>query len=84
MSIDVQILTALRAAGDGAVSGAELSQKLHVSRAAFSEIPHRLREPGQPRREVSCAINSLSFGKAISPFSICVRPENQISAPVFA
>jgi BirA family transcriptional regulator, biotin operon repressor / biotin---[acetyl-CoA-carboxylase] ligase len=34
MSLDVQILTALRAAGDGAVSGAELSQKLRVSRAA--------------------------------------------------
>jgi BirA family biotin operon repressor/biotin-[acetyl-CoA-carboxylase] ligase len=34
MSLDVQILTALRAAGDGAVSGAELSQALHVSRAA--------------------------------------------------
>jgi BirA family biotin operon repressor/biotin-[acetyl-CoA-carboxylase] ligase len=34
MSLDVQILTALRAAGDGAVSGADLSQKLHVSRAA--------------------------------------------------
>ena len=34
MSLDVQILTALRAAGDGAVSGAELSQKLGVSRAA--------------------------------------------------
>jgi len=35
MSLDVQILTALRAAGDGAVSGAELSQKLKVSRAAI-------------------------------------------------
>ena len=34
MSLDVQILTALRAAGDGAVSGAEMSLKLHVSRAA--------------------------------------------------
>ena len=34
MSLDVQILTALRAAGDGAVSGAELSQRLRVSRAA--------------------------------------------------
>jgi BirA family transcriptional regulator, biotin operon repressor / biotin---[acetyl-CoA-carboxylase] ligase len=34
MSIDAQILNALRAAGDGAVSGAELSQKLGVSRAA--------------------------------------------------
>ena len=35
MSLDVQILNALRAAGDGAVSGAELSQKLRVSRAAI-------------------------------------------------
>jgi BirA family transcriptional regulator, biotin operon repressor / biotin---[acetyl-CoA-carboxylase] ligase len=35
MSLDVQILTALRAAGDGAVSGADLSQRLHVSRAAI-------------------------------------------------
>ena len=35
MSLDVQILTALRAAGDGAVSGAELSQELGVSRAAI-------------------------------------------------
>src|ERR1017187_6300551 len=34
MSLDVQILTALRAAGDGAVSGTEMSQKLRVSRAA--------------------------------------------------
>src|ERR1035437_4167701 len=34
MSLDVQILNALRGAADGAVSGAELSQKLHVSRAA--------------------------------------------------
>jgi BirA family biotin operon repressor/biotin-[acetyl-CoA-carboxylase] ligase len=34
MSLDAQILNALRAAGDGAVSGAELSQKLGVSRAA--------------------------------------------------
>lgn len=35
MSLDVQILTALRAAGDGAVSGTELSQELGVSRAAI-------------------------------------------------
>ena len=35
MSLDAQILTALRAAGDGAVSGADLSQKLRVSRAAI-------------------------------------------------
>jgi BirA family biotin operon repressor/biotin-[acetyl-CoA-carboxylase] ligase len=35
MSLDVQILTALRAAGDGAVSGADLSQRLRVSRAAI-------------------------------------------------
>ena len=34
MSLDVQILNALRAAGDSAVSGAELSQRLQVSRAA--------------------------------------------------
>lgn len=34
MSLDAQILTALRAAGAGAISGAELSQKLKVSRAA--------------------------------------------------
>src|SRR3974390_2913549 len=34
MSIDAQILAALRAAGDGTVSGAELSQRLDVSRAA--------------------------------------------------
>jgi BirA family biotin operon repressor/biotin-[acetyl-CoA-carboxylase] ligase len=34
MSIDVQILNALRGAGDGAVSGMRLSQELGVSRAA--------------------------------------------------
>lgn len=34
MSLDAQILTALRAAGEGSVSGAELSQQLGVSRAA--------------------------------------------------
>ena len=34
MNIDAEILNALRAAGDGAVSGAELSQNLGVSRAA--------------------------------------------------
>jgi BirA family biotin operon repressor/biotin-[acetyl-CoA-carboxylase] ligase len=35
MSIDVQILNALRGSGDVGVSGAELSQKLGVSRAAI-------------------------------------------------
>jgi len=35
MSIDSQILTALRSAPGGAVSGAELSQKLNVSRTAI-------------------------------------------------
>jgi BirA family transcriptional regulator, biotin operon repressor / biotin---[acetyl-CoA-carboxylase] ligase len=35
MSIDAQILTALRANSEGAVSGMELSQKLGVSRAAI-------------------------------------------------
>src|SRR6266404_1510253 len=34
MSIDLQILNALHAAGSGAISGAELSQDLGVSRAA--------------------------------------------------
>jgi len=34
MNLDAQILNALRAAGDGTVSGAELSQQLGVSRAA--------------------------------------------------
>jgi BirA family transcriptional regulator, biotin operon repressor / biotin---[acetyl-CoA-carboxylase] ligase len=34
MSLDTQILMALRAAGSGAISGAELSQELGVSRAA--------------------------------------------------
>ena len=35
MSLDAQILQALRAAADGTVSGAELSQRLGVSRAAI-------------------------------------------------
>ncbi len=35
MHLDAQILNALRAAGDGAVSGADLSQQLGVSRAAI-------------------------------------------------
>jgi BirA family biotin operon repressor/biotin-[acetyl-CoA-carboxylase] ligase len=35
MSLDTQILNALRAARDGAVSGADLSQKMRVSRAAI-------------------------------------------------
>jgi BirA family transcriptional regulator, biotin operon repressor / biotin---[acetyl-CoA-carboxylase] ligase len=35
MSLDAKILTALRSVGDGAVSGAELSQRLGVSRAAI-------------------------------------------------
>ncbi len=34
MTLDAQILTALRAAGGGSVSGAELSQRLGISRAA--------------------------------------------------
>lgn len=46
MSLDVQILTALRAAGDGAVSGAELSQELGVSRAAIWARIEELRQLG--------------------------------------
>jgi len=46
MSIDAQILNALRAAGDGAVSGAELSQQLGVSRAAVWARIEELRGVG--------------------------------------
>ena len=46
VSLDVQILTALRAAGDGAVSGAELSQELGVSRAAVWARIEELRSLG--------------------------------------
>jgi BirA family transcriptional regulator, biotin operon repressor / biotin---[acetyl-CoA-carboxylase] ligase len=46
MSLDLQILTALRSAGDGTVSGAELSQKLHVSRAAVWARIEELRSLG--------------------------------------
>jgi BirA family biotin operon repressor/biotin-[acetyl-CoA-carboxylase] ligase len=46
MSIDVEILNALRAAGGGAVSGAELSQQLGVSRAAVWARINDLRSLG--------------------------------------
>jgi BirA family biotin operon repressor/biotin-[acetyl-CoA-carboxylase] ligase len=46
MSLDVQILKALRDAGEGAVSGAELSQSLGVSRAAVWARIQELRELG--------------------------------------
>src|SRR2546422_11647483 len=46
MTIDAQILHALRAAGDGAVSGAELSQRLGVSRAAVWARIEELRSLG--------------------------------------
>ena len=46
MSLDVQILSALRAAGDVAVSGVELSLKLHVSRAAIWARVEELRSLG--------------------------------------
>lgn len=46
MSLDAQILTALRAAGHGSVSGAELSQQLGVSRAAIWARIEELRELG--------------------------------------
>src|SRR5690349_21997839 len=35
MTTDAQILSALRAAGEGSVSGADLSHKLGISRAAI-------------------------------------------------
>jgi BirA family biotin operon repressor/biotin-[acetyl-CoA-carboxylase] ligase len=46
MKLDVEILNALRAAGDGAVSGAELSQRLGVSRAAVWARVEELRSLG--------------------------------------
>ena len=46
MSIDAQILNALRAETDGAVSGAELSEKLGVSRAAIWARIEELRSLG--------------------------------------
>ena len=46
MNIDAQILGALRAAGDGSVSGAELSQKVGVSRAAIWARIEELRRLG--------------------------------------
>ncbi len=60
MNLDVEILKALRAAGDGAVSGAELSQRLGISRAAIwariEELAHagltRLRPA--PTRAIGC------------------------------
>jgi BirA family biotin operon repressor/biotin-[acetyl-CoA-carboxylase] ligase len=46
MNLDVEILNALRAAGTGAVSGAELSQSLNVSRAAIWARIEDLRKLG--------------------------------------
>jgi BirA family transcriptional regulator, biotin operon repressor / biotin---[acetyl-CoA-carboxylase] ligase len=46
MNLDVEILKALRGAGAGAVSGAELSQRLGVTRAAIWARMRELREVG--------------------------------------
>jgi len=46
MSADEEILKALRAAGDGAVSGVELSQKLGITRAAIWARVEELRTLG--------------------------------------
>src|SRR5229473_4532509 len=46
MTLDVKILNALRAAEDDAVSGAELSQQLGVSRAAIWARIQELRSLG--------------------------------------
>ncbi len=46
MTTDAQILAALRAAGDGTVSGAELSQKLGLTRAAIWARVDELRRLG--------------------------------------
>jgi BirA family transcriptional regulator, biotin operon repressor / biotin---[acetyl-CoA-carboxylase] ligase len=46
MTIDAQILLALRTAGDGFVSGAEISQRLGVTRAAIWARIEQLRQLG--------------------------------------
>ena len=46
MSLDIQILNALRAAGEGAISGAEMSHDLGVSRAAIWARIEELRSLG--------------------------------------
>ncbi|MFO1486877.1 MAG: biotin--[acetyl-CoA-carboxylase] ligase [Verrucomicrobiota bacterium] len=46
MTTDAQILSALRQAGDGSVSGAELSQRLGISRAAIWARIEELRSLG--------------------------------------
>src|SRR3954463_14926901 len=46
MTIDAQILSALRRAGDGCVSGADLSQQLKISRAAIWARIEELRALG--------------------------------------
>src|SRR5229473_134845 len=46
MTIDTQILTALRAMGEGGVAGTELSQKLGISRAAVWARIEELRSLG--------------------------------------
>ncbi len=46
MTTDAQVLAALRAAGDGSVSGAELSEQLGVSRAAIWARIEELRRLG--------------------------------------
>lgn len=46
MSIDAELLLALRSAGDGAVSGVELSERLDVSRAAIWARVEELRRLG--------------------------------------
>ncbi len=46
MTVDAQILSALRSAGSGSVSGAELSQRLGISRAAIWARIEELRSLG--------------------------------------
>src|SRR5882762_8823932 len=46
MTIDTQILTALRATGESGIAGTELSQKLGISRAAVWARINELRELG--------------------------------------
>jgi len=52
MTIDTQILTALRATGESGVAGTELSQKLGISRAAVWARINELRSLGYESRPV--------------------------------
>ena len=73
MTIDAQILRALRQAGEGAVSGTELSQTLGISRAAIWARIEELRTLGY---DISAAIDSTRYiGSDCGPYKLNDIPE---------